>query len=64
LIKPGENGYLYDFWDINSLINLLELLMDNPQKRYWIQENNYLKSKSFLWSRIGLDLEELYRNLG
>jgi glycosyltransferase involved in cell wall biosynthesis len=63
LIKPGENGYLYDFWDLNSLAHLVSLLINNPQKRYQIQKNNYLKSKNFLWSRIALNLEEIYKNL-
>lgn len=43
LIKPGENGYLYDFWDLNSLAHLLSLLINNPQKRYQIEKKQLFK---------------------
>jgi glycosyltransferase involved in cell wall biosynthesis len=39
LIKDGENGFIFDYSDIDTLVNRVQLLIDNPEKMRNVQRN-------------------------
>lgn len=63
LITEEENGYLYDYGDVQELGNRIEKLMTDKKLLSKIQENNLEKAKEFIWDKIGkqyyLELKEL-----
>lgn len=63
LISEWENGYLYDFWDVDSLIFLLKKLLLDTKIRNAIKNNNSEKVKTYLWSKIAIQIEHKFTQL-
>jgi len=60
LVKK-ENGFVYDFGDLNKLEESIKILFKDKKLREKIKENNLKKAKEFLWERVVKDLEEVYQ---
>jgi len=56
-----ENGFVYDFGDLNKLEESIKILFNNNQLRNKIKKNNLEKAKEFLWENIVRDLERVYQ---
>ena len=59
LIKK-ENGLLYDFGDLKTLEDSINILYKNKKLRDRFKKNNLKKAKEFLWKDIAKDLERIY----
>jgi glycosyltransferase involved in cell wall biosynthesis len=59
----SENGLLYDFGDCELLQKHLDYLLGNKTIRKKLQENNFRKSRQFLWGSLAKDLEKIYLEL-
>jgi len=60
LIKK-ENGFTYDFGDLNSLKRYIKILFKDKKLMEKIKKNNMKKAKEFLWENIVKDLEKIYQ---
>jgi glycosyltransferase involved in cell wall biosynthesis len=58
-----ENGFLFDYGDINKLTFYLEKLIDDKKLRAKMGQENIKKAKNFLWKDISVDLEKEYKKL-
>ena len=63
LIKENENGFLYDFNNIEQLKEKINLILKNKKLQEKIKINNIKKAKQFLWKNIAKDLEKVYLNI-
>ena len=63
LIKDRENGFLFNYDNLDELREKLDLLIKNNKLRNKISKNNIKKAKKFLWDNIVKDLEKLYISL-
>lgn len=63
LINEGENGYLFEYQNTKELLKKIKIIINDNELRKKMQERNYLKAKSFLWSGIAKKLEKLYLEL-
>lgn len=63
LIKPKENGFLFNFGDERELLKNIKTLILNEKLRGEIREINLKKSKRFLWTRIAKELKTIYSNI-
>jgi glycogen synthase len=62
LIESGKNGFLFNYGNTEELKEALIKLIKNNSLRKRIQEENFIKSKKFLWKDIAKTLVEIYRN--
>jgi len=58
-----ENGFLYDYSNLNDLESKIKLLYKNRNLLNQLGKNNIKKAKQFLWKDIAKDLEKIYRKL-
>ncbi len=63
LIKEKENGFLYDFNNIEQLKQKIKVILKDKNLQRKIRKNNIKKAKKFLWKVIVKDLEKVYLNL-
>ena len=63
LIKEKENGFLFNYGNIDELKQKLNLLIKNDKLRNKISKNNIKKAKQFLWQDIVKDLEKIYQGI-
>lgn len=59
LVKK-DNGFTYNFGDLNNLKKCIKILFKDKRLREVIQKNNINKAKEFLWKNIAKDLERIY----
>lgn len=52
IIKQGENGYIYDYTDIEKLTEILAELLNNYELTQKIRKNNIEAAKDFTWEAI------------
>jgi len=62
LVKK-ENGFVYDFGDLNSLERYVKVLFKDNKLRNSMKKVNFEKSKKFLWKNISNDLEKVYKEI-
>jgi len=62
LIKK-ENGFLFDYQNTNQLLKVSKKLIADSKLRRKMQNNNFKKSKNFLWDKIAKDLFRIYLDL-
>lgn len=60
LIKKDENGYLFDFGDLETLKEKLIWLLKSKVRIEKIKKNNYKKAHEFLWDEL---YEKNYKSL-
>ena len=63
LIKENENGFLFDYNNLDELKSKLNLLIKNKNSLNKIGKNNIKKAKKFLWNNISENLEKVYKSL-
>ena len=63
LVKDSENGYLYEFGDVQELTNLVLKLMQDSKLLNTIKSNNIEKARSFLWEKIADNYHETIQTL-
>jgi len=63
LISEGENGFLFDYGDLDKLKEELHILIEDVKLRDKMKKANFLKSKKYIWEDIALMLEKLYKEL-
>lgn len=52
IIKQGENGYIYNYTDIDKLTEILTELINDYELRQQIRRNNIEAAKDFTWEAI------------
>lgn len=52
IIKQGENGYIYNYTDIDKLTEILVTLINDYDLRQTIRKNNITAAKDFTWEAI------------
>jgi len=52
IIKQGENGYIYDYTDIDKLTEILTELINDFKLTQKIRKNNIQAAKDFTWEAI------------
>jgi len=52
IIKQGENGYIYNYTDIEKLTEILSDLINDFELRQEIRRNNIVAAKDFTWEAI------------
>lgn len=52
IIKEEENGYIYNYTDIDRLTEILTTLINNYKLRQQIRKNNLEAAKDFTWEAI------------
>ncbi len=62
LVKK-ENGFTYEFGNLQELKKKLSILISNNNLRNKIQSANRKKAKQFLWDEIAKQTRELYKKL-
>ncbi|RMG39682.1 MAG: glycosyltransferase family 4 protein [Candidatus Dadabacteria bacterium] len=62
-IKHGENGYLFDSEDLNSVAKIISILEDNSGKRNLIEENARRFANNFSWEKCAAGYKLLFDNL-
>ena len=60
LIKEDENGYLFDFGDLETLKEKIIWLLKSDVRLEKIKKNNYKKAQEFLWDEL---YEKNYKKL-
>ena len=63
LIKENENGFLFDYGNLDELKEKLNILIKNKKLLNKISKNNIKKSKESLWKNIAKDLRKVYISL-
>jgi len=63
LIKEDENGYLYDYADIQALSNLLIDFGKDKNLLTKMQKENTKKAKKFTWNEIAKNYSKLIREI-
>ena len=62
LVKK-ENGFTYEFGNIQELKRKLSILINNNKLRKQMQSANQKKAQQFLWPKIAKQTEDLYKKL-
>jgi glycosyltransferase involved in cell wall biosynthesis len=60
LIEDGKNGFLFNYKDKEGLLKSLRKTISEDKQRKKMQNNNFIKSKGFLWKDIAQQLAKLY----
>jgi glycosyltransferase involved in cell wall biosynthesis len=63
LIEPGKNGFLFDYGKPKQLETQLSKILEDPKLLKKMQETNYKKAPNYLWEKIAIQLENLYKKL-
>ena len=63
LIAPGKNGFLFNYQNRKELLEVLKKTILEGSLRKKMQNNNYIKSKKFLWKDVSIQLLKIYREL-
>jgi len=63
LIKEDENGYLYDYADIQALSNILIDFSKDKELLTKMQKENIKKAKKFIWDEIAKNYSKLIREI-
>lgn len=63
IIKEGENGYIYNYNDIQKLTNIILKLLNDSKLRESIRENNILAAKDFTWEAVFPEYLALMENI-
>ena len=62
-IHEPENGFFTNYGDIKAIEEKILLLIDNPELRKKMSENNMKKSKAYDWNDIYKRYMDEYENL-
>ncbi|MEP7103961.1 MAG: glycosyltransferase family 4 protein [Candidatus Dojkabacteria bacterium] len=63
LIKEGENGFVYDYDDIDKLAEGLLWLIKSPELRERMRKDSLEKVKQFTWEKVVKDYVDLLNSL-
>ncbi len=63
IIKEGENGYIYNYTDIDKLTEILVNLINDYELRQKIREKNLEEAKNFTWEAIFPEYLTLVENI-
>jgi glycosyltransferase involved in cell wall biosynthesis len=63
LIEDGENGFVYDFTDIDALARILTKLLGDYEMRQTMRQKNLEKSKEFTWDSVFPKYLEIIKEL-
>lgn len=56
VISNGEEGYLYDCWDIQKAADLIESILTNPDKAKKLGEKGVQRVKTLKWSSFSQEI--------
>ena len=63
LVEPGENGYLYDPGDVDTLARYLTDIIDFKNQRLSMGQQSSQKVRSYDWSAIAQQYLDLYQQI-
>lgn len=63
LIKEGVNGYTFDYWDIDKLVEILKIVLKDKDLRLSMIEENLKLVKNYTWESIYPKYEDFIMQL-
>lgn len=63
LVQDGINGYVVPLRNANSIAKALKKMIDNPDIRIRMGEENRKKAESMSWGNVAKKYRELYKNI-